>query len=42
MPLPGAQIAIAAGEGAIAAIALDQSLFYEELLGPQTPRDAAT
>jgi thioredoxin reductase len=35
MPLPGAQIAIAAGEGAIAAIALDQSLFYEELAGPQ-------
>ncbi|MBB5161720.1 NAD(P)/FAD-dependent oxidoreductase [Mycobacterium sp. AZCC_0083] len=35
MPVSGAQIAIAAGEGAIAAIALDHSLFLEELAGPQ-------
>jgi thioredoxin reductase len=35
MPMAGAQIAIAAGGGAIAAIALDQSLFYEELVGQQ-------
>lgn len=31
MPLPGAQIVIAAAEGAIAAVALDQLLFFEEL-----------
>jgi thioredoxin reductase len=31
MPVPGAQIAIAASEGVIAAVALDQLLFLEEL-----------
>lgn len=39
MPLPGAQIAIAAAEGATAAIALDQLLFLEQLSG--APADAA-
>jgi thioredoxin reductase len=33
MPLPGAQIAIAAGEGVTAAISLDQLLSLEELVG---------
>lgn len=31
MPVPGAQIVIAAAEGVIAAVALDQLLFFEEL-----------
>jgi thioredoxin reductase len=31
MPVPGAQIVIAAAEGVVAAVALDQLLFFEEL-----------
>jgi hypothetical protein len=33
MPVPGAQIVIAAAEGAIAAVAIDQDVFMDELAG---------
>jgi hypothetical protein len=31
MPFPGAQVVIAAAEGAVAALAIDQELFLEDL-----------
>jgi hypothetical protein len=33
MPLPGAQVVIAAAEGAVAAVAIDQTLFMGDLAG---------
>jgi hypothetical protein len=33
MPVPGAQVVIAAAEGAIAAVAIDQDLFMNDLAG---------
>ena len=33
MPLPGAQVVIAAAEGAVAAVAIDQTLFVRDLAG---------
>jgi hypothetical protein len=31
MPVPGAQVVIAAAEGAIAAVAIDQTLFLQQV-----------
>jgi thioredoxin reductase len=33
MPLPGGQVVIAAAEGAVAAVAIDQTLFVRDLAG---------